>query len=102
MEYSNLPRFFHSDGEHNFFGYSNPQVDEILSQLNSVGNLGARRRIGRQVLSILQEDFAVILLAPYFQYTLSPLEIQFDDNFTDIIDLIQNMSQLTVERHRSG
>ncbi len=100
--YSNLPRFFHSHGEHNFFGYSNPQVDKMLSQLNSVGNLGARGRMGRQILSILQEDFAVILLAPCFQYTLSPLEIQFDDNLTDMIDLIQNMSQLTVERHRSG
>ena len=102
LEYHNLSRFFHSDGEDNFFGYSNPQVDEMLSQFNSAGNVGARRRIGRQVLSLLQEDFAVILLAPCFQYTLSPLEIQFDDNFTDIIDLIQNMSQFTVERHRSG
>ena len=102
IEYSNLSRFFHSDGEDNFFGYSNPQVDEMLSQLNRIANLGARRKIGRQVLSVLQEDFAVILLAPCFLYTLSPLEIQFDDNLTDIPDLIQNMSQLTVERHRSG
>ena len=101
-EYSNLSRFFHSDGEDNFFGYSNPQVDEMLSQLNRMANPGARRRIGRQVLSRVQEDFAVILLAPCFLYTLSPLEIQFDDNLTDLIDLIQNMSQLTVERHRSG
>ena len=100
--YNHLSRFFHSDGIYNFFGYANPQVDEMLSQLNSVGNLGARGRMGRQILSILQEDFAVILLAPCFQYTLSPLEIQFDDNLTDLIDLIQNMSQLTVERHRSG
>ncbi len=100
--HSNLSRFFHSDGEHNFFGYSNPQVDEMLSQLNATANPGARRRIGRQVLSLVQEDFAVILLAPCFEYTLSPLEIQFDDNLTDLIDLIQNMSQLTVERHRSG
>ena len=102
FEYSNLSRFFHSDGAHNFFGYSNPQVDDMLSQLDGMGNLGARRRIGRQVLSLLQEDFAVILLAPCFQYTLSPLEIQFDDNLTDMIDLVQSMSQLTVERHRSG
>ena len=102
IEYNNLSRFFHSDGEDNFFRYSNPHVDEMLSQLSSTGNLGARRRIGRQVMSLVQEDFAVILLAPCFQYTLSPLEIQFDDNFTDIADLIQNMSQLTVERHRSG
>ncbi len=102
LEYHNLSRFFHSDGEDNFFGYSNPQVDEMLSQLNSIGNLGARRRIGRQILSLVQEDFAVILLAPDLHYSLSPLEIQFDDNLTHIIDLIQNMSQITVERHRSG
>ena len=54
------------------------------------------------MLSLLQEDFAVILLAPCFEYTVSPLEIQFDDNLTDLIDLIQNMSKLTVERRRSG
>ena len=103
LEYHNLSRFFHSDGEDNFFGYSNPQVDEMLSQLNSIAaNLGARRRIGRQILSLVQEDFAVILLAPDFHYSLSPLEIQFDDNLTDLIDLIQNMSQVTVERHQAG
>ena len=102
LGYSNLSRFFHSDGEHNFFGYSNPQVDEMLSQLDQMANPMARSRIGRQVLSLVQEDFAVILLAPCFQYTLSPLEIQFDDNLTDLIDLIQNMSKLTVERRRSG
>ena len=102
LGYNHLSRLFHSDGEHNFFGYSNPQVDEMLSQLNGMANPMARSRIGRHVLSLLEEDFAVILLASCFQYTLSPLEIQFDDNLTDTIDLIQNMSQLTVERHRSG
>ena len=102
FEYSNLSRFFHSHGEYNFFGYSNPQVDEMLSQFNGMDNPRARGRIGRQILSLLQEDFAVILLAPCLQHTLSPLEIQFDDNLTDMIDLVQNMSQLTVERSRSG
>ena len=100
--HSNLSRFFHSDGEHNFFGHSNSQVDEMLSQLNATANPGARSRIGRQILSLVQEDFAVILLAPCFQYILSRLEIQFDDNLTDPIDLIQNMSQLIVERRRSS
>ena len=99
FRYSNLSLFFHSDGEYNFFGYSNPQVDEMLSQLNGTANPGARRRIGRQVLSRAQEDFAVILLAPCFLYTLSPLEIQFDDKLDHISDFIQNMTQLTVERH---
>ena len=100
--HSRLSQFFRSDGIYNFFGYASLQVDEMLSQLNQTGNLATRRRIGRCVLSLLQEDFAIILLAPHFQYTFSPLEIQFDDNLTDMIDLVQNMSRLTVERHRSS
>ena len=102
VEYSHLSQFFRSDGVHNFFGYANPQVDAMLSQLNQTGNLATRGRIGRRVLSLLQDDFAIILLAPHFQYTFSPLEIQFNDNLTDMIDLVQNMSQLTVDRYRSG
>ena len=89
--HSRLSQFFRSDGIYNFFGYANPQVDAMLSQLNQTGNLATRRRIGERVLSTLQEDFAIILLAPHFQYTFSPLEIQFDDNLTDMIDLVQNM-----------
>ena len=100
--YSHLSRFFHSNGEHNFFGYSNPQVDEMLSQLSGMENMGTRGRIGRQVLSLVQEDSAAILLAPCFQHTFSPLEIQFDDSLNSMINLVQSMSQLTVERHRPG
>ena len=102
LEYSRLSRFFRSDGAHNFFGYTNPQVDEMLSQLDQTRNMVARGRIGRRVLSLLQEDFAVILLTPCFEYTVSPLEIQFDDNLTSLLDLLQNMNQVTVERHQSG
>ena len=100
--HSRLSQFFRSDGIYNFFGYANPKVDEMLSQLNKTGDLATRRRIGGRVLSTLQEDFAIISLVPHFQYTFSPLKIQFDDRLTDIIDLVQNMSQLAVERHRSG
>ena len=102
LEYNRLSRFFHSDGRYNFFGYANPQVDALLSQLDHTTNMAARRRIGRWVLNLLQEDFAVILLAPCFEYTVSPLEIQFDDNLTSLLDLLQNMNQVTVERHRSS
>ena len=99
--YTHLSQFFHSHGSYNFFGYTNPQVDKILSQLNEVTDTMARRRIGGRVLSMLQDDFAIILLAPCFQYTHSSLEIQFDDKLTDMIDFVQNMSQLTVERERT-
>lgn len=99
FEYSKLSLFFHSDGRHNFFGYTNPQVDEMLFQLDREGDLAVRRRIGRAVLSLLQEDYVMIPLAPSLDYSYSPLEIQFDDNLTYAIDLFQNMSQLVVERH---
>ena len=99
LGYSNLSQFFHSDGEHNFFGYTNPQVDGMLSQLDKLGDTIARSKAGQQVLYLLQDDFAMILLAPCLQHTFSPLEIQFDDNLTCLADLAQNMSQLTVERH---
>ena len=102
LGYSQLSQYFRSDGIYNFFGYTNPQVDELLSQLDQTANMTRRKRIGRQVLSLLQEDFAVILLAPYLQYTFSPLEIQFDDTLTYSADLLQNMNQVTVERHQSG
>ena len=102
LEYSQLSQYFRSDGRYNFFGYINPQVDALLSQLDQTANMAVRKRIGRRVLSLLQEDFAVVLLVPYFQYTFSPLEIQFDDTLTYSADLLQNMSQVTVERHRSS
>ena len=102
FEYSYLSTFFHSDGLNNYFEYVNPQVDELLFQLGRIANMAARRRIGRRVLSLLQEDFAVILLAPCVQHVLSPLEIQFNDNLTNSSDLLQNMNQVTVERHPSS
>ena len=98
FEYSYLSTFFRSDGLNNYFEYANPQVDALLFQLDQTANMAARRRVGRRVLSLLQEDFAIILLAPCFQRILSPLEIQFDDNLTNFGDLLQNMSQVTVER----
>ena len=102
LEYSQLSQYFHSDGVYNFFGYANPEVDTLLSQLDQTANMTRRKRVGRRVLDLLQGDFVVILLAPYFQYTFSPLEIQFDDTLTYSADLLQNMNQVTVERHQSS
>ena len=101
-EYSYLSTYFCSDGIYNYFGYTNPQIDAMLSQLDQTADMAARKRIGRRVLSRLQGDFAVILLAPCLQYIVSPLEIQFDNNLTNLGDLRLNMSQVTVERHQSG
>ena len=99
FEYSHLSRFFHSNGQYNFFDYINLQADERFSQFNELMTSRERLRTGQQLLSFLEEDFAMILLAPCLQYTFSPLEIQFEDEFTDMIDLVQNMGQFVAERY---
>jgi len=97
--YSLLLRYFHPQGRNNFFGYSNSEVNALLSQLDRTTDMLQRRVIGQKIMSILQEDFAIILLSPYFQYLLSPLKLQFDAALTSHADLIENMKNLVVERH---
>lgn len=99
VHYNQLSRYFHSQGRNNSFAYANSEVDEMLSQLDKTADVNQRQRIGQQVMSVLQEDFAIILLSPHFQYLLSPLEIQFDATLTNHTDLIQNMKHLVVERN---
>ena len=97
--YSLLSRHFHSQGRNNTFAYANPEVDALLSQLAETTDVTQRGVIGRRVVSLLQEDYAIILLSPHFQYFLSPLEIQFDATLTSHTDLIENMKHLVVERN---
>ena len=96
--YSRLSRYFHSQAKNNSFAYTNTEVDALLSQLDATMDVVQRQRIGQQIMSLLQEDYAIILLSPHFQYLLSSLEIQFDANLTSHADLIQNMKHLVIER----
>ena len=96
--YSRLSRYFHSQGRHNTFAYANPEVDALLSQLDETIEVTQRGVIGRKVISLLQEEYAIILLSPHFQYFLSPLEIRFDATLTSHSNLIENMKHLAVER----
>ena len=97
--YNRLFQYFHPQGRNNSFGYDNPQVNTLLSQLDSTTDVARRWVIGQNVMSLLQEDYAIILLSPYFQYLLSPLEIQFDTTLTSHADLIENMKHLVIERN---
>ena len=99
LNYSRLPQYFRSDGENNPFVYANPQVDEILYQLDQATDQAQRQVIGKEALSLLQDDFAMIPLSPCVEYILSPFEIQFDENLTNLSDFAQNMSNLVVERN---
>lgn len=97
--YSRLSRYFHPQGRNNSFGYANSEVNEMLSQLEETTDVVQREVIGRKTMSLLQDDHAMILLSPYFQYLLSPLAIQFDTTLTNDADLIENMKHLVVERY---
>ena len=97
--YSLLSRYFHPQGRNNAFGYTNPQVNALLSQLDETTDVTQRGVIGQKVMSLLQEDYAIILLSPHFQYFLSPLEIQFDATLTSHAEFVQNMKHLVVERN---
>ncbi len=99
IHYNQLSQYFHSRGKNNSFAYTNPEIDALLSQLDITTNISQRQGIGRKVISLLQEDYAIILLSPHFQYFLSPLEIQFDINLTGYANLIENMKHLVIERY---
>ena len=97
--YNRLSQFFASDGQYNPIGYTNPQVDEMLFELDRTADMAKRQEIAGDVLSFLQEDFAMILLSPCFEYALSPLEIESGDKLMGPVDLMQNMSNVVVERN---
>ena len=98
VHHNRLRQYFHPQGRNNAFGYASPEVDALLAQLDQTTDVARRDVIGQQVMSLLQEDYAIILLSPYFQYLLSPLEIQFDATLTSHADLIENMKHLVIER----
>ena len=98
VHHNRLRQYFHPQGRNNAFGYASPEVDALLAQLDQTTDVARRDVIGQQVMSLLQEDYAIILLNPHFQYFLSPLEIQFDATLTSHADLIENMKHLVIER----
>ena len=97
VDYSLLPQYFHSQGRHNTFAYANPEVDALLVQLEETMDVVQRGVIGQKIMYLLQEDHAIILLSPHFQYLLSPLEIQFDTALTGHADFVENMKHLVIE-----
>ena len=99
VHYIRLSQYFHSQGRNNCFGYANPQVDTLLSQLDDTTNVALREVIGQQIMSILHEDYAMILLSPHFEYYFSPLKIQHDITPAGFTGLLQNMKHLVVERN---
>ncbi|MBN1317136.1 MAG: hypothetical protein JXA42_16760 [Anaerolineales bacterium] len=68
---------FHSNGEWNFWDYSNPEVDRLLEEGRRVSDLAERKEIYRQVEEILLEEvpaaFAILnqFKEAYYPYVMN-------------------------------
>ena len=94
--YSRLKRFFHSKGENNIFGINLPDVDNLLDKLEYTAEMKERKAIGQEVISLLQKENAIILLAPCFEYFLSNLILVPDSRLSSLTHLILNFSNIKV------
>jgi oligopeptide transport system substrate-binding protein len=80
-----LEILFHSNAEHNYGGYDNPEVDAILSRAGLEQDKGASLALYRQAEQMLVDDAAClplwfgqnyVLVKPYVKgYSLNPLGI---------------------------
>jgi len=95
--FSRLKRYFHSEGSRNIFGYKNRKVDEMLEELDGIGDLKKRRELGERILRKLQKDFALILLAPSFDYFLSWYQVERGADLYSLNDMIYQMADLYIE-----
>ena len=96
--YSRLKRFFHSKGENNILGFNYPEIDNLLDKLEYTAEMKERRLIGQEVISLLQKENAIILLAPCFEYFLSNLFLVRDSRLSSLTHLILNFSNIYVKR----
>jgi ABC-type oligopeptide transport system substrate-binding subunit len=53
---------FHSQGEYNYFGYSNPRVDVLLEQARAMSRLEERILLYQQAEDIILQDLPAIPL----------------------------------------
>lgn len=74
MHFSNLQpdpdlvNYFGTDKSNNYFGYSNPEVDDLLSQGRSTTDQAARAEIYKKLQEILAEDLPVVFF--YYPHEL--------------------------------
>ena len=96
--YCRLRRYFHSEGENNTFRFSCPDVDLLIEKLGETYSMKEREAIGRGIIQRLQEENALILLAPHLQYILSNLYITPSPRLTSVTDLILSLPDVHVKR----
>ena len=98
--YSRLRFFFHSDGECNFFGINEPEIDSLIDRLDATISIDERKILGKKILDILSNKNILILLTPCFEYILSNLHIEQSEKLASVSDFIINLSDIAVKRNR--
>ena len=96
--YSRLKRYFHSKGVHNILGFSNPEIDSLIDKLYKMASVKEMEIMGKSIIQKLQEENAIILLAPCVEYVLSNLYIVPSPSLGSVTDLIVNLSNMSVKR----
>lgn len=97
--YSRLRFYFHSNGECNFFGISDPEIDSLIDKLDVTISIDERKIFGKRILDILNDKNILILLTPCFEYILSNLHIEQSDKLASVSDFIIHLSDIIVDRN---
>ncbi len=96
--YSRLRRYFHSAGNDNVFGFNYPVVNSLIDQLDTIESMKDRNEIGQEIVRRLQQEGAIILLAPCFEYILSNLYLMPSPKLHFLTDFIKNLPKMKVQR----
>ena len=96
--YSRLRRYFHSEREDRTLGFSYPEIDSLIDQLDRTESMNERDTIGQEVVRKLQQENAIILLAPCFEYLLSNLYLVPSPKLHFLTDFIKNLPKMKVQR----
>lgn len=99
--YCRIKRFFHSKGYYNIFGFSNPEIDSLIEELYAMATVKEMEIMGKSIIQKLQEENAIILLAPRLEYILSNLYIVPSPSLGSVTDLMVNLSNFSVKRGNS-
>ncbi|MEK8104918.1 hypothetical protein NKG94_06315 [Micromonospora sp. M12] len=71
---ANITNFVGTSASQNVSGYSNPQLDTLLTQARQAGDIEERKKLYGQAVALLQQDDALIYL--YRQRNLTAVSKQ--------------------------
>lgn len=100
--YFRLRRYFHSEGEANTFRFSSPRIDSMIDRIDGTSSMQERTALGQEVVRQLQEEGAIILLAPCVDYIFSNLYIAPSPDISSLTDFIRSLPDMRVKRGKNA